>query len=120
MSIKWFSKKEKNAIATFSENSINLNVVALRYMNNSSKVMIGIDDIKNELIIKSYKDEENTLDSEYLYNLVIATSYGRITNSYLIKEIEKTLNIKFLSTKYLCKYDNIKEELVIDFNSRIK
>lgn len=127
MSITWFNAdgKSKNCIATIYENNITLNKYACNMMENVYKVMIGLDYDKKILIIKPLSKDLATrgdIPMNSQYAISIRSSYGRISNTDIIREIKKLIDIKSLKEnpkKFNVKWEesvcalsiNLKEEV---------
>lgn len=127
MNIIWFNadKKSKNCIATIYENNITLNKYTCNLIENVYSVMLGLDYDKKILIIKPLSKDLATrgdIPTKSQYVITIRNSYGRISNTDIIREIKKIIDIKSLKEtpkKFHVKWEDSISALSINLNEEV-
>ena len=118
MEIQWFNKALKDGIASIYSTNITINKVGAINLDNAEYVQVGISLEDRYVIIKPI----NINDIDFVdKNLLLNLTYGRISNSDLIKMIEQKFELEFNSTprKFKTKYIEGDNLLLIDLNKEV-
>lgn len=117
MAIKWINLKDKNGLATFYENGIVLNTVAMAPLIHAYKAQIGIDENDNIIISPISKDRYliGDLNDSSLFGVQVTKSYVRINSKELMKELSDNLHLTLSNegTKFITNYDELEGYLII-------
>lgn len=123
---RWINKDQGNKIATIYDSNITLNKPSSVYFNHAFAVMLGIDESGNKLAIKPLTKEiyeRGDIDKEMLYKIGVRSSYARISNKTLIKEIALSFPLDFEKQKmykFNCDWVEKEKSLVIDLNQPVE
>jgi len=121
--MKWLNKtSDSNCIVTFYESNITLNTEATHRFRQAYRVMIGLNTDDNVIAFKPLSKEEvekYSISDDQTYKISIGSSYSRISNKKIIKEIAKQINIEFSETnknfKFFGKWNDSEKYLEITY-----
>jgi len=106
--MKWISKTvNSNNIVSIYETNITLNTQATSKFKNAYRVMIGIDNEKGIIAFRPLSIEDIDkfgIDEKTTYKISIGSSYSRISNKKIIKELTSQIGIYFDSKHKCFKY----------------
>jgi len=123
---RWINKDQGNKIATIYDTNITLNKPSSIYFIHAYAVMLGVDEETKKLAIKPLTKElyeRGDIDKEMLYKIGVRSSYARISNKTLIKEISALFPLDFEKQKmykFSCDWEEKEKSLVIDFNQPVE
>ena len=123
MKVEWINRKEKDGCVTFSTAGLTLNIIALRAIGECQYAMIGIDKENKRLLIKPISNNHvvrNDIDPNSLYKVSFSRSYGRISSIDLISSIEEGIGIQVIDRKFISKWDEKENVLLVDFKKEVK
>lgn len=123
---RWINKDQGNKVATIYDTNITLNKPSSVYFNHAFAVMLGVNESTHQLAIKPLTKEmyeRGDIDKEMLYKISVRSSYARISNKTLIKEISALFPLDFGKQKmfkFKCDWVENEKSLVIDFNQPVE
>jgi len=97
MEIKWLNVRDKEGSASFYNTNITLNTVASTPFEYAYRVQIGFDTNNNVIIQPLSKDKvlRGDLDEYGLLKIAVKKTYSRISNTEIMKQIGKHLNVEY-------------------------
>ena len=122
---QWFSKSEKNAIATIYSTNITINKPGVDILANSYAVMLGLDESNYKIALHPISQddyESKKYPEENMFILSGGKSYVRVSSTDFVSKIGNLINHDFSKStlKYKCYYDQKENLLIIDLRKEIK
>ena len=122
--ITWLSTKDEIGSASLYASNITLNTVAMNRFTTAYRVMVGIDDNNNIILVPLDKDRvlRGDLKEEQLQKISSKKTYSRISSSSLMRQIGNRLNIAFSSTPIKCetRWDDNNNVLILKIKEENK
>jgi hypothetical protein len=121
--MKWLNKtSESNCIVTLYESNITLNTEATHRFRSAFRVMIGLNTEDRVIAIKPLSKEEIEkygIREDQMYKISIGSSYSRISNKKIIKDISEQIGLEFSETiksfKYFGKWNEQEKYLEVTY-----
>ncbi len=97
--MKWLNKtSDTNSVVTIYETNITLNTEATHRFRTAFRVMIGLNADEKIIAFKPLSKEEIEkfgISDNQTYKISIGSSYSRISNKKIIKEIANNIGLEF-------------------------
>lgn len=120
---EWFDGNLYQLNATFYENNITLNTLALEYFKQADYCVLGLSVKENKVAIKASSLEDVELKrvkAEQLNKISKGKSYIRISNKAFIEQIHRLSGVPIIGNKFKAQYDEVERVLIIDLNDKIQ
>lgn len=122
--IEWFSKSQKEMIATIHNTNITINKPGVDALSSAYAAMLGIDENQKVVAIKPLtKDEYDSglYEKDLMFVLTGGSSYTRVSSSDFVHRLGGVLGTDFSSPrKYSCEYDKDEKLLRIDVREEVR
>lgn len=123
MEISWFTKKEREGIATFYDTNITLNKTASDQLGNAYAALIGIHEKEKYVAIKPLSKEVATrgdIDPDSICKISVKSTYSRISNTEFVRKVAKIISEDFSTNpkKFLTSWDAKQGILIIHTNRK--
>jgi hypothetical protein len=124
MEINWFNEKPKDCIITLAAGTITLNKPATVYFENAYSVMLGMDRLKQLIVIKPLTKADamkHDIPENKKYRITVRSSYSRVTNKGFVDEIIEMSGINVLQEahKFKARWDHKEQLLIVDLKEEL-
>lgn len=99
--INWLKENNLEGTASLYDTNITFNTVITKWLKDAYRVMVGIDEQTNDIIvvpINKDRADKNDIDSVNLLKIAIKSTYSRISSSSLMKNIAQNVGLSLCST----------------------
>ena len=124
MAIKWFSKAEKDGIATIYPTNITINKVGANHIAYAYGAMLAIDVEEGKIIVKPLRKDEidsGNYSKDNIFIFSASSSYTRINSTAFVNRVCQlfNLNIDKEGKKFTCNYSSESNLLIIDMKKEV-
>jgi hypothetical protein len=125
MKINWFSRADKESVATIYPTNITINKPGSERLVSAYAAYIGIAQEEMKVAIKPLsKDQYDSggFDKDMVFLLSGGKTYTRISSTDFVSKIGEMLNYDFASgpKKFSCQFDEGEGLLLIDLKKEVK
>lgn len=124
MKINWFSRADKESIATIYQTNITINKPGSEKLLTAYAAYIGIDAEGKAVAIKPIsKDQydEGGFEKDMVFLLSGGKTYTRVSSTDFVEKIGETIGYDFSSgpKKFSCQFDDSEGMLIIDLKKEV-
>ncbi|MCI2068431.1 MAG: hypothetical protein LKJ88_02515 [Bacilli bacterium] len=125
MHIQWFSRAEKEAIATIYPTNITINKAGSSKLETACAALVGLVDESKLVVIKPLdrnQAEDGSIEKDMLFPLSGGKTYTRVSSTDFVSEIGQLLHYDFNkgAKKFPCYFDDDEGALIIELGKEVK